>query len=373
VQHSIKWVGLDVHKRSIVAAILAGDEEQDHAKILTLSNEPRAIKKLVKKLKKDRCEVAVCYEAGPCGYTLHRQLRKLGVTCDVIAPSLIPKKAGDRVKTDRRDARKLASLYRAGLLTTIYVPDEEQEALRDLVRAREDLTKEIRTARHQLLKFLDRNGRIYLETKNWTKRHWEWIRTLEFTHPAAQTTFEHYRPHLEYLVHRLAEMDAEVEAIAQDEPYREAVGRLGCLRGVSTLTAMTLIAELLDFRRFSSPREFTAYLGLVPSEHSTGGPGKEKRGGITKTGNTHARRVLVEAAWHYRHRPTMKGAIGKRMKGQDTDVVAHAYKAQHRLHRKYWRMANKGKPTQVATTAVARELAGFVWALMNDRYHPKEA
>jgi len=366
MQHLIKWVGLDVHKRSIVVAILAGDDTQ--AETLTITNEPRSIKKLVKKLRKEPCEVAACYEAGPCGYTLHRQLQQLGVSCDVIAPSLIPVKAGDRIKTDRKDARKLASLYRAGMLTTIHIPDEDQEALRDLVRAREDLTKEIQTARQHLLKFLDRHGWIFTGAHNWTQAHWTWLRKVAFEHPAAKKTFEHYRSHLEYLLQRRGELDAEVEDISQEEPYREAVGRLGCLRGVNTLTAMTLIAELIDFKRFGSPREFTAYLGLVPSERSTGGPDKAKRGGITKTGNVHARRVLLEASWHYRHQPTMRGAIGKRMKGQDTDVVAHAYKAQRRLHRKYWRMVHRGKPTQVATTAVARELAGFVWALMNEAY-----
>lgn len=369
----IKWTGMDVHKNSIVVAVLEDDQPQAEALTVTLDNDPKAIRRLVKRLGRDGSDLRICYEAGPCGYELHRLLTEMGICCEVIAPSLIPKKAGDRIKTDRRDARKLASLYRADLLTTIAVPDEDQESIRDLVRAREAVVRDVRAARHQLIKFLLRRGRIFRETKNWTQKHRAWIRRQQFEHAATHKAFEHYRNHLEYLEERLSELDAEIVSIAQDEPYSEAVGRLMCLRGVKEITAMVLISEIYDFRRFPTAPEFTAYLGLVPSEHSSGGPGHEKRGGITKTGNKHVRRILVEAAWHYRSRPSIQGDLKKRIEGQPPGIVRHAWKAQRRLHRTYWKMVSSGKQTPVAATAVARELAGFVWALMVDDNLRQEA
>lgn len=361
-----KWVGMDVHKANIVIAVLEDDQPQDEAFTITINNEPKAIRRLMKRLGRGGSELRTCYEAGPCGFELHRMLWSMGVTCDVIAPSLIPKKAGERIKTDRRDARKLASLYRAGLLTSIAVPDEDQEAIRDLVRAREAVVRDVRASRHQLLKFLLRRGRIFRETRNWTQKHRAWIRQQVFEHAATTKAFEHYRTHLEYLEERLSELNAEIVSIAQDEPYKEVVGRLMCLRGVKEITAMVLISEIYDFRRFATAPQFAAYLGLVPSEHSSGGPGHERRGGITKTGNKHARRVLIEAAWHYRSRPSIQGNLKQRIEGQTPGVVRHAWKAQRRLHKTYWRMVSSGKQTPVAATAVARELAGFVWALMVD-------
>lgn len=362
----IKWVGMDVHKNSIVIAVLEDDQPRKEALTVTIDNDPKAIRRLVTRLRRGGSELRVCYEAGPCGYELYRQLTDMGVCCEVIAPSLIPKKAGDRIKTDRRDARKLASMYRGDLLTTISVPDEDQESIRDLVRAREAVVRDVRAARHQLVKFLLRRGHIFRETRNWTLKHRAWIRRQQFEHAATHKAFEHYRTHLEYLEERHAELEAEIVSIAQDEPYRAVVGRLMCLRGVKEITAMILISEIYDFRRFATAPEFTAYIGLVPSEHSSGGPGHEKRGGITKTGNKHARRALIEAAWHYRHHPTLQGALKKRIEGQDPGIVRHAWKAQRRLNRTYWKMVAKGKQTPVAATAVARELAGFVWALMVD-------
>ena len=361
-----KWVGMDVHKNSIVVAVLEGDQREDEAFTASITNEPKAIRRMMKRLRRDGAELRTCYEAGPCGFALHRLLNEMGISSAVIAPSLIPKKAGDRIKTDRRDARKLASLYRADLLTEIAVPDEDQEAIRDLVRSRESVVRDVRAARHQLLKFLLRRERIFRDTRNWTQAHRAWIRRQEFDHTAAQKAFEHYRTHLDYLEQRQAELDAEIVFIAQDEPYRDAVGRLICLRGIKELTAMILISEIYDFRRFATAPAFSAYIGLVPSEHSSGGPGGEKRGPITKTGNTHVRRALIEAAWHYRHKPSLQGALKRRVEGQDPGIVQHSWTAQKRLHRTYWRMVSKGKQTPVAATAVARELAGFVWALMVD-------
>lgn len=366
MQKFTKWVGMDVHKSSIVVAVLEDDQAESEAFTVTIENEPKAIRRLMKRLGRDGSELGTCYEAGPCGFDLHRMLDEMDIACDVIAPSLIPKKAGERIKTDRRDARKLASLYRAGLLTSISVPNEDQEAIRDLVRSRESVVRDVRAARHQLIKFLLRRGRIFRETRNWTLKHRAWIRRQIFEHAATQKAFEHYRTHLEYLEERRSELEAEIKAIAEDEPYQSAVGRLMCLRGVKVITAMILISEIYDFRRFASAPAFTAYLGLVPSEYSSGGPGHQKRGGITKTGNSHVRRALVEAAWHYRHQPSLKGALKERITGQPPGVVRHAWKAQRRLHRTFWKMVAKGKQTPVAATAVARELAGFVWALMVD-------
>jgi transposase len=351
---------MDVHKERIVLAILDGEETE--AETVTIRNTPQALRKLLRRLSPDGGAVHACYEAGPCGYDVQRQLTTLGIDCAEIAPSLIPAKAGDRVKTDRRDATKLASLHRAGLLTPIAVPDEEQEALRDLVRARESVMRQVRAARHQLAKFLLRRGRIYREGRNWTQRHRAWVRAQTFEHPAAQKTCDHYRLHLEYLEQRLAELDGDLAAVGQDEPYREVVGRLSCLRGVNLLTAMILVAEIWDFRRFPSAAAFSSYLGLVPSEHSSGS--SERRGAITKAGNVHVRRALVEAAWHYRHPPSLDGAVGRRVQGQDPAVVQQAFHAQRRLHRTYWKMVNRGRPSSVAAVAVARELSGFLWGLM---------
>lgn len=362
----IKWVGMDVHKANIVIAVIEDDQRQEDALLVTIDNDPKAIRRLMKRLGRDGSTLRICYEAGPCGFEIHRQLTEMTLHCDVIAPSLIPKKAGDRIKTDRRDARKLASLHRADLLTAITVPDEDQEAIRDLVRARESVVRDVRAARHQLVKFLLRRGCVFRETRNWSQKHRAWIRQQVFIHAATQKAFEHYRTHLEYLEERQSELEAEIVSIAQDDPYRDAVGRLMCLRGVKVITAMVLISEIYDFRRFKSAPQFAAYLGLVPSEHSSGGPGHEKRGGITKTGNKHVRRVLIEAAWHYRSRPSIQGDLKKRIEGQDPGIVRHAWKAQRRLHRTYWKMVSTGKQTPIAATAVARELSGFIWALMVD-------
>ncbi len=353
------WVGLDVHKESITVAVFE-DARTEGRPVVTLPNEPTAIRKLFSRLKKEG-EIRSCYEAGGCGYELYRQLASIGIACDVIAPGLIPVRATDRVKTDRRDAEKLARLYRAGELTSIRVPSETEESLRDLLRCRDDIREEVVRHRQHVLKFLWRHGHVFRDTKHWTLAHWTWLRGQRFDQPLAQVVFTEYLTSLEKALARMTALDQAIAAEAKKPTYAPLVGRLRCLRGIDTLSAMALIAEICDFARFEHPRELMAYLGLVPSERSSGG--KQRRGGITKTGNAHARRIFVEAAWHYRHRPSRSATMKARWKGQPASVVDHAFKAQERLHRRYFRLTSAGKPSQLAAIAVARELCAFAWAV----------
>lgn len=353
------WVGMDVHKESIAVAVLESEGAQSRP-TLTIPNEPAQIRKLFSRLKKEGA-VRACYEAGSCGYEIYRQLAAMGLACDVVAPGLIPVRVADRVKTDRRDAEKLARLFRAGELTSIRVPSESEEALRDLIRCREDAREDTLRQRHHVLKFLLRHGRVFQETKHWTLAHWKWLRAQRFDEPLAQTVFTTYMTTLETTLARMTALEQDIAQQAERAPYKALVGRLRCLRGIDTLSAMSLIAEICDFARFEHPRELMAYLGLVPSERSSGG--KQRRGSITKTGNAHARRIIVEAAWHYRHPPARSARMKKRWEEQPEAVVAHAFKAQDRLHRRYFRLTSRSKPAQVACVAVARELCGFVWAV----------
>jgi transposase len=360
MQKVITHVGLDVHAERIVIATLVGHAREPELR--DIPNEERAIRRAFQRLAAEAYELRCCYEAGPCGFELHRQLTSMGIACEVVAPSLIPVRAGDRVKTDRRDAAKLARLYRAGELATITVPSAEQEAVRDLVRARDDIRKDLTAARHRLGKFLIRHGRLYTSGEKWTQRFWAWMSKLVFERECERLTFEHYVAEVQHLAGRRAALDREIERIAKTEPYAAAVQRLVCLRGISTLSGLALVAEIGDFRRFGSPRQLMAFVGLVPREYSSGG--KEKRGGITKTGNKHVRRLLVEAAWSYRHRPALGERLRAAMEGQPPAVVEYAKKAQARLHRRYTRLVSRGKKSQVAVTAVARELCAFTWGLM---------
>jgi transposase len=350
------WLGLDVHKKTIVACWLLGGQEE----VRQFPNTPGEVKRLLKQLGR-RGTVRACYEAGPCGYEIRRQLEGMGVSCAVIAPSLIPKRAGDRVKTDRRDAQKLARLYRAGELTEIRVPTESEESVRDLVRCREDATEDRLRAWHRLIKFLLRYGRIWTQSRNGTKRHWAWLRAQRFDDPRQQRTYEEYLAQVDFLVERLRNLDQEIAAVASEEPWRPLVDRLKCLRGISTLSALTLVVEIGDFRRFK-PRELSAFVGLVPSMYASGDT--KRPGGITKAGNSHVRRIVIEAAHHARHRPQLPSLVRRRTAGQPESVHELVVKAQHRLHLKFVRLRGRGKNTSVAVTAIARELLGFIWALM---------
>lgn len=361
MSRSITWVGLDAHKEFIqVAAIVPGAEDYTEWRV---ANDERSVRRLAKRLQKLPGEARCCYEAGPCGFVLKRQLEAAGVSCVVIAPSLIPKRPGDRVKTDVRDARELARLFKAGLLTEVHVPDEEQEAVRDLCRCREDARNSLTAARHQLSKFLLRRGRVYRAGCNWTHKHRKWLKEQSFDVAVEKLVFDDYLLMVSQLEVRLASLEEEMVRVVQSDRYRAPVGRLRCFRGIDTVTALTLVAEIHDVRRFKSAPQLMSYVGITPSEHSSGGV--DKRGGITKAGNAHLRRVLIESAWAYRHRPSVGATLAKRRKDQPAEAIALADKAQQRLCRRYTRLTMAGKPSNKAVVAVARELTGFVWAALH--------
>ena len=355
-----KYVGLDVHKETIAVAVAEtnGGEVRYCGEI---GNTPEAIKKLVSQLRKGGAQLSFCYEAGPCGYGIHRQLSDLGWDCQVVAPSLIPKKAGDRVKTDRRDSLSLARLHRAGELTAVWVPDGVQEALRDLTRAREDMKHLQRQAKQRLLAFLLRHGKRFDGKNNWTQAHYRWLEGVKFDQATQQIVLQEYIDTVSVLSKRLDALDGHIQSAASASVFWPVIEALMALRGVRLLTATTIVAEIGDLKRFASAPQLMAYLGVVPSEHSSGG--SKSRGGITKTGNGHVRRVLVEAAWTYRH-PARKTAVLQRRAERTPQVVQEiAWKAQKRLCSRYQTMQARGKLKVQTCTAVARELAGFIWAI----------
>lgn len=356
----IKYIGLDIHAASIAVAI--ADSQSSEVRFFgQITNNTESVQKLVKQLSAEDARLSFCYEAGPCGYGLHRQLRALGHHCIVVAPSLIPKKAGDRVKTDRRDSLMLARLHRADELTGVWVPDNEHEALRDLTRARGDLKDLERRARQRLLAFLLRHARRYGGKSNWTQAHFRWLETVKFDHPTQQIVLQEYIDTVISITKRVAAMDQQIERSARQASVWPVIEALMALRGVQLLTATITVAEIGDLTRFASPAKLMAYLGLVPSEHSSGA--KQKRGGITKTGNSHVRRVLVEAAWTYRFPARKTRCVQKRAEQCDEHIQAIAWKAQKRLCHRYQHLINGGKLKVEACTAVARELAGFIWAM----------
>jgi transposase len=311
-----------------------------------------------------RAAISCCYEAGPTGYGLARSLLSAGWACDVIAPSLVPKKVGQRLKTDRRDAIKLAQHHRAGELVPVFIPDPATEAIRDLVRAREDAKKAERVARHQLSKFLLRNGRHYAGKSTWNQAHRAWIVNQTFAEPAQQYVLADGLAAVEDASLRVAQLTRRLKDLAATWRLASLVRALQALRGVEFVTAVTLAAEVGDFRRFATAGAFMGYVGLIPSEHTSG---LRRRGGpITKTGNAHVRHVLVESAWHYRRQPRISKALRERSIGLAPGVCAIAWKAQKRLHGRLMRLLGRGKCPGEAVTAVARELAGFVWAISRE-------
>lgn len=356
-----KFIGLDVHKATIAVSI--ADANDGVVRFFgEIANTPEAIAKLVAQLAKGGAKLCFCYEAGCCGYVIQRQLTKLGQACQVVAPSLIPKKAGDRVKTDRRDSLMLARLLRAGELTGIWIPDGMQEALRDLTRAREDMKHLQRQSKQQLLGFLLRHGVSGFTGKsNWTQAHFRWFETVKFEQPAQQIVFQEYIDTIIAGIKRVQGLDQHIERTAQASAVWPIIESLMALRGVSLLTAATVMAEVGDLTRFANASQLMAYLGLVPSESSSGP--NTRRGGITKTGNSHVRRVLVEAAWTYRHPARKTATLQRRAEKTSDEVQEIAWKAQQRLCSRYWTLDARGKLKVQTCTAVARELAGFVWAI----------
>ncbi len=349
------WIALDVHKFSIVAATLppSGGAPELHR----IETTERAIRRFIDRVGGPE-GLAVAYEAGPGGFDLLRLLQTMGVACDVIAPSLVPVRAGDRVKTDRRDAKKLVRLFRAGELAFVQAPTPETEGLRDLMRCRDDLRCARTAARHRVAKQLLRHGRIYREGKHaWTNQHRAWVARQRLDDPLAQAALEQMLIHLDGLDRQIDALDRNLEQVAEREPWRHAVQTLIAFRGLATRTALGLIAEIGDFRRFSHPRELASYLGITPSEYSSGD--QQHRGHITKAGNRHARRLLIEAAWHYRHRP--------RRPDRGPQPSPRAWNAQVRLHARWTHLLANGKRPTVANVAIARELTAFLWAAMTDQ------
>jgi transposase len=353
------YLGLDVHKDTISVAILAPD--RDGPDVERITHDEASIRRLVGRFPEPR-RLRACYEAGPTGYELARLLATMHVRCEVIAPSLIPKAPGDKVKTDRRDCGRLARLHRAGELVAIRIPTIQEEAVRDLCRARADMVEDRTRARHRLGKFLLRHGRPWRGGNAWTLTHERWLLAQRFEEPALAATYAHYRA-------VLAARDAALEAIEADlagwydrAPFADAVHRLSAYRGITQLGALTLASEVGDWRRFPRAAAFSGFCGLVPSEYSSGG--STRRGHITKCGNEHLRTQLVESAWAYQHRPAVGTDLRRRQQGLDPQVVARAWATQLRLCGRFHRLAVRKDSKNVVVTAIARELAGFLWAEM---------
>lgn len=352
-------LGLDVHKNTISVAVLEPDRDEPSS--TRISADPDAVWRLISTFP-DPARLFAWYEAGPTGYELARQLASLHVRCEVIAPSMIPVAPGDRVKTDKRDCRRLARLHRAGQLTAIRVPTIAEEGVRDLCRARADMVIDQTRARHRLGKFLLRHGRVWRGGDNWTYKHMAWIAAQHFDDPATETTLQHYRATLTAREAAVTSIDTELSRWFDREPFADAVARLGAYRGITSAGALTLASEVGDWRRFPTAGAFMAFCGLVPSEYSSGE--RTSRGHITHAGNIHLRTQLVESAWAYKSRPSVGATMKRRQHDLEPEVLARAWKAQLRLCRRFTRLDARKSHRNVVVTAIARELAGFVWAEM---------
>jgi len=352
-------LGLDVHRDSISVGILEPDHETPIGK--RIFHDDASVRKLIGSFP-DPARIRACYEAGPTGYELQRYLERLGVHCDVIAPSLIPKAPGDRVKTDRRDARRLALLHRAGQLVAIRVPSPQEEAVRDLCRARDDMVQDRTRARHRLSKFLLRHGRVFREGAAWTMAHERWLCTQGFNDRALQVTYDHYRATLDVRDAAIRAVESDLSAYLDASPFGDDVARLQAYRGISPLGALTIASEVCDWRRFARAGAFMGFCGLVPSEHSSGA--SRRQGRITKTGNANLRHQLGESAWAYQHRPGVGIELRRRQERASAETVARAWTAQLRLCGRFRRLSANKNSRNVVVTAVARELAGFLWAEM---------
>src|SRR6202451_1086414 len=362
MMEKLRFLGLDVHAETITVAVAEADGEV--RSLGTIANREESIRKLIKKLGPGE-QLRACYEAGPTGFVLYWQLTQLGVECAVVAPSLVPKKPGDRVKTDRRDALKLARCHRSGDLTAVWVPDEDSEALRDLVRQREAAKQDQLRARHRLTKFLLRTGRRPpLGLKAWTERYLAWLKQVRYTQPAQEATLVDCLNEVEHMsarVKRLEEAILEVVKLAP-QPMQAVIQGLQALRGVAHISAVTIASELGNISsRFESARKLMGYCGVFPSEDSSGK--RIRKGGITKSGNAHLRRIVVESAWSYRHLPRVGEKLRKRHEGIPAEITEIAWKAQNRLHKRYMTLMARGKEQRKTMTAVARELLGFIWAI----------
>jgi transposase len=358
------WIGMDVHKDSVMLAVYVGTAKQPEV-VEQLPNDLRKLKRFFDRWSR-RGELRACYEASGAGYVLHREITAWGYHSDIVAPSLIPVRPGDRRKHDRKDASQVGRLYRAGELVTIRIPSAAEEEVRDLVRCRQTFQREILRSRHYVTKFLARRGLVYRTGTNWTQKHRVWLGALlgdDRLGPQDRSVLGEYLALLDYKISRREDLDEQIEKLALGQAYKPLVERLRCFRGIDTLAAMTLVTEIGDWRRFDRPGQLMAYLGLVPSEHSSAD--RSRRGSITKAGNSRCRHVLVQAAWQYRSRPRLSLALKERQRGQPVEVIEHSWKAQHRLYKIYQRIGAR-KSSSIAVVAVARELVGFLWAVMHD-------
>jgi len=355
------FVGLDVHKDSIDIAIAAAGAQGEVRHFGTIPGDLASLDKAIRRIRCKGVTLHVVYEPGPCGFEIYRHVFEQGLDCIVVSPSLIPKRSGDRVKTDRRDAINLARLHRAGELLPIYVPDPEDEAIRDLVRARTDAVHAQTRARQQLKAFLLRHGIHYQGKTSWTLAHMRWLSEIKMPHPAQHVTFEEYIKAVDVATQQVIRITLHIEHLVQHWRWLPVVQALQSMRGIALLNATTVVAEIGDLTRFDKPRQLMHFLGLTPSEYSSGG--STRRGSITKTGNTHARKALIEAAWHYRWPPQVSRSLRIRQQSQHQSINSIAWQAQLRLYARYRNLRAKGKCSQQAVVAVARELSAFIWAI----------
>jgi len=360
-EYSEAFIGFDTAKKKHAVAIADVGREGEIRYLGEIDSSPLTIERMIRKLAGRYEKLHFCYEAGPTGYGLYRQVRGLGHHCTIVAPSLIPKKSGERVKTNRRDAVSLARLFRAGELTSVWVPDTVHEAVRDLVRARETASQDLRRKRQQLLSFLLRHGRIFSGRQHWSRAHLRWLAQQKFDHPAQQIVFQDAVDAIDDAAARLRRLDAQVAAIVPSWSMAPVVEAYQAMRGVSFAVAVTFVADIGDLRRFDNPRQLMAFLGLVPSERSTGE--RVRRAGLTLAGNKRARRVLIEGAWSYRYPARVSQTLQARLEGLPKAVREIAWKAQIRLCARYRRLNATGKKLPVVIAAIAREMAAFLWAI----------
>jgi transposase len=362
-EHST-FIGMDVHKNSIEIAIAPSGRNTEVRSYGKINGSLDALDKVVRKLVSDSSRLHFVYEAGPCGYEIYRHLTAQGLDCSVVAPSRVPRQSGERIKNDRRDARMLARLHRAGELSAVYVPLAEDEAIRDLSRAREDVKGDERRCKQRLLSFLLRYGQRYTGKSPWSQAHWRWLADIKMPHASQQIVLQEYIDAIEQCRLRLQRLTDQLRQRVEQWRMFPVVKALQSLRGVSLIVSATTVAEIGDFKRFASPVELMSYLGLVPSEHSSGQ--KIRRGAITKAGNGHVRRVLVEAAWAYRLRARISRALLKRQEGLPEQIREISWKAQLRLCGRYRHLWARSKAKQVIVTAIARELCAYMWAIAHE-------